>query len=44
MSNQLEKEKKKTKITSIRNERDDIAIDSITVKRIIKEYPEQLCA
>lgn len=39
---QLIRKKKKTPITSFRNERSDITLDFICIKKIIWEYYEQL--
>ena len=43
-SSKANKEKKKTKIVNIRNERAVITTDPINIKRIVKEYYEQLDA
>lgn len=39
---QLIRKKKKTPITSFRNERSDITLDFICIKKIIREYYKQL--
>ena len=38
----MNKKKRKTKITSMRNERGDITTDSVDMKKITREYQEQI--
>ena len=41
-SSKTEKEKRKTQITNIKNETEDITTDSTDIKRIIRVYSEKL--